>query len=105
MNLFQASGGRIFACCQPVDMRKGFISLEGLIVGHLGENPLSGDVFVFISRRGRHIKCFLWDRTGYVIIAKKLEHGRFQIRSSGSKVELDEVRLKLLLDGVHVAGV
>lgn len=86
-------------------MRKGFTGLESLIVGYLGENPLSGDMFVFISRRGRLIKCFLWDRTGYVIISKKLEQGRFCLRGSGPKVELDETRLKLLLDGVRVAGI
>lgn len=86
-------------------MRKGFIGLQSLIVGHLGEDPLSGDVFVFISRRGRLVKCFLWDRTGYVIISKRLEQGRFVLRGAGPKVELDDTRLKLLLDGVCVGGI
>jgi hypothetical protein len=36
--------------------------LESLILQHLGEDPLSGDMFVFINRRATHLKCFLWCR-------------------------------------------
>jgi transposase len=86
-------------------MRKGFAGLEALILQELGENPLSGDTFVFVSRRGRHIKCFLWDRTGYVIVSKRLEHGTFRVRGAGSKIELDELRLNLLFDGLTVGGI
>ncbi|MCE7874373.1 hypothetical protein DYH09_28935 [bacterium CPR1] len=32
-------------------MRKGFTGLESLILQHLGEDPLGGDIFVFINRR------------------------------------------------------
>ncbi len=97
-------GRRIFAYGQPVDMRKGFTGLESLILQHLGEDPLGGDIFVFINRRATHLKCFLWDRTGYVIIAKRLESGKFRVRGSGDKREIDEKRLKLLLDGVTIGG-
>jgi transposase len=105
VNFFQGRPRRIFAYGQPVDMRKGFTGLESLILEHLGEDPLGGDVFVFINRRGRHLKCFLWDRTGYVIIAKRLEHGRFRLRGSREKLELDDKRLKLLFDGINVGGI
>lgn len=99
------TGRRIFAYGQPVDMRKGFTGLEALILQHLDEDPLGGDAFVFINRTGTHLKCFLWDRTGYVIIAKRLENGRFRLRGSGDKQEIDEKRLKLLLDGVKIGGI
>ena len=86
-------------------MRKGFTGLEILIRQHLGEDPLSGDAFVFINRRGRTLKVFLWDRTGYVIIAKRLEAGRFRLRGEREKVELDDRRLKLLFDGISIGGI
>lgn len=105
MSFLNGRARRIFAYGQPVDMRKGFTGLECLILGHLGEDPLSGDAFVFINRTGRHLKCFLWDRTGYVIIAKRLERGRFRLRSTDSKLELDDKRLKLLFDGFSVGGI
>lgn len=96
---------RIFVYGQAVDMRKGFAGLEGLIRQGLGEDPLSGDVFVFVNRLKTMVKCFLWDRTGYVILFKRLERGRFQLQNPGRKVELDERRLGLLFDGIAVGGI
>lgn len=61
---FLDRSGRIFVYGRPVDMRKGFTGLQGLVLQHLRENPLSGDVFVFINRRRSHLKCLMWDRAG-----------------------------------------
>jgi transposase len=105
MSLLHECTGRIFAYRRPVDMRKGFRGLESLILQDLGEDPLSGDTFVFINRDGKHMKCFLWDRTGYVIIAKRLERGRFQLRGSTDRMELDNRRLRLFLDGINIGGI
>ncbi len=81
MKFLERGRHRIFVYGQPVDMRKGFTGLEVLIRHKLHEDPLSGDLFVFINRRGTLLKCFLWDRTGYVIIAKRLERGKFRLRN------------------------
>jgi transposase len=85
-------------------MRKGFRGLETVIVQTLAEDPLSGDLFVFLNRRGRLLKCFVWDRTGYVIISKRLEQGRVHFRARSDKIELDTQRLKLIFDGISVGG-
>jgi transposase len=85
-------------------MRKGFLGLEGLVRIALKKDPLSGDIFVFANRAGTHLKCLFWDRTGYVIIYKRLEHGKFRFRENGL-LELDEQRLILLLDGLSVGGI
>jgi transposase len=105
MSLLQERVGRIFAYRPPVDMRKGFRGLESLILQELGDDPLSGDTFVFINRGGKYMKCFLWDRTGYVIISKRLERGKFQLRGSSDRLELDNRRLKLLFDGIKIGGI
>jgi IS66 Orf2 like protein len=52
--------GRIFVCTQPADMRKSFDGLAALVQQHLGCDPLSGDLFVFRSRRGDRVK-LLWN--------------------------------------------
>jgi hypothetical protein len=62
------------------------------------------DVFIFLNRTGTCLKSFLWDRTGFVILSKRLENGKFRLRNTASKLELDEKRLKLLLDGVKTGG-
>jgi hypothetical protein len=51
------------------------------------------------------MKCFLWDRTGYVIIAKRLERGQFKLRGQADKIELDSRRLALLFDGIAIGGI
>lgn len=96
--------GRILVYGKPVDMRKGFNGLEGLVATELGEDPTSGDLFVFTNRRGNLAKALFWDRTGYIIIAKRLERGRFRLRVPGVKVELTPRNLELLLDGIPAGG-
>lgn len=97
--------GRIFAYGKPVDLRKGFTGLQALVQSQLGDDPLGGDLFVFFNRRGNLLKCLLWDRTGFVIVAKRLEQGKFRLRSDGDRLELDERRLSLLFDGLPVGGI
>ena len=41
--------GRILVYGKPVDMRNGFDGLEGIVATELGENPTSGDLFVFTN--------------------------------------------------------
>lgn len=101
--MFSLGGApRVLAYGEPVDMRKSFDGLITLTRHRLGEDPLSGDVFVFINRRGNYIKMLRWDRTGYCLFAKRLERGRFRFPLSDSKQELSERVLKLILDGIHL---
>ncbi len=57
--------GRILIWRQPVDMRKSFNGLVGLVRDAMHEDPLSGSLFVFVNRRGNYLKLVYWDRTGY----------------------------------------
>lgn len=91
---------RILAYSEPVDMRKSFNGLVALVQGVLREDPLSGCLFVFFNRRGNYMKLVTWDRTGYCLFAKRLEHGRFRLPSESTKQELSEQALRLILDGI-----
>ena len=68
---------RILAYSQPVDLRKSIDGLVGLVKSVLAEDPFSGSLFVFVNRRGNYVKLVSWDRTGWCLFAKRLEHGRF----------------------------
>ena len=48
MMIAQQRFGRILVYGRPVDMRNGFDGLEAVVRAGLGEDPLSGDLFVFI---------------------------------------------------------
>ena len=45
------SAGRIWLCTEPTDMRCSFDGLSARVRRSLGEEPTSGQWFVFINRR------------------------------------------------------
>jgi transposase len=92
---------RVHLYGQPVDMRKSFDGLYALTRQQLGKDPLSGELFVFISRRAIQVKVLYFDRSGLCVWSKRLESGRFisdwrAVRSC----EMDWTSLKLLLEGI-----
>lgn len=89
---------------KPVDMRKSFDGLFELVAHSLGEAPTSGDLFIFVNRRKNYLKGLIWDRTGFLLIAKRLERGQFRLRNSGEKVVIERSSLRMLLDGMSVGG-
>ncbi len=91
---------RILAYRDPVDLRKSIDGLIGLVRGVLGEDPLSGCIYVFFNRRGNYLKLLVWDRTGYCLLAKRLEHGRFHLPSDASRQIISDQMFRLLLDGI-----
>jgi transposase len=95
---------RILAWSEPVDMRKSFDGLVGLVQEALREDPLSGTVYVFFNRRGTHAKAVYWDRTGFCLFAKRLENNRFVLPGEGRKQELDLRVFLLVLDGISLGN-
>lgn len=104
---------RIFVCLEVTDMRRGFDGLAAMAANVLGEDPLSGHLFVFRNRRQDRIKILYWDRDGYALWYKRLENGRFRFpqaptRPSSSvrhRVEMKSPDLMMLLDGVDLRTV
>jgi len=98
---------RVFAYTGPVDMRKGFDGLYGMVVSQLEQDPLSGDLFLFVSRSLKRAKVLLWDGTGLCLYSKRLERGRFARLWGGEEsvsVELTMSELSLFLEGSRLVG-
>ncbi len=68
---------RVFLCSQEIDMRYSFDALSGLVTSHFGMSSLSGNLFVFFSRRRDRMKLLFWDSDGFVLYYKRLERGTF----------------------------
>lgn len=88
------------------DLRKSFDTLASLVCEVMEEDPQSGHLFVFLNRRRDRVKILWWDRSGYCLLAKRLERGRFHIydQSSGNEVryEVTMSDLSLLLEGIDL---
>ena len=96
---------RIYLGVEPVDMRKGFEGLYGLVRDTLGQDPLSGHLFLFTNRSRTRIKALFWDGTGLWVCAKRLEKGRFRWPTSadGAGMRMRPEELTMLLSGLDLA--
>ncbi len=99
---------RIFVCSEPVDLRKGFDGLAAAAREIVRQDPSSGHIFAFINRRMDRIKLLLWDRTGYVLVYKRLSEGRLSLPTrplpGRQHVEIDPAQLMLMLEGIELRG-
>jgi len=99
---------RIFVARDFVDMRKGIDGLAGLVIDVIEQDPQSGHLFVFFNKHRNRMKSLVWDGSGYWMLVKRLEHGRFEIfdrvGESRASFELSNTDLALLLDGIDLRG-
>lgn len=99
---------RIFVAVDPVDLRKSFNGLEGVVREQLQEDPQSGALFVFTNRRHSRLKILYWDGTGLWLLVKRLEKGTFswprEVNEGTRKLKLAPEALAMLTDGVDLRG-
>ena len=103
-----SSTQRYYLWREPVDMRKSFDGLQGLVSHQIGRDSLSGEVFIFMNRRRDQVKLLVWDRSGFVIYYKRLERGRFELpRVCGDArgQALPWADLMFILEGVSLRSV
>lgn len=97
---------RLWLYTRSTDMRKSFNGLSAMVKNILQENPLSGELFIFLNRRRTMMKLLYFDTSGYCIWMKKLEAGAFQLPADhGDKVLLDRTRLTLILEGIDLQSI
>jgi transposase len=100
------SAQRYFLYTAQTDMRKGFDSLCGLVSNEFKMNPLSGDVFIFLSRTKNKIKLLQWQRDGFAIYYKRLEKGTFELPKNNTAVAMiSSGQLMLIMEGIQLSSV
>ncbi len=89
---------------EPCDLRKSFDSLSVIVSEQLKDDPLSRKVFVYINKARNRIKLLYWDGTGLLVMAKRLEQGRFcrpqGLKTKSTKLALKPEALEMLLSGI-----
>lgn len=99
---------RIFLAAGPTDIRRSFDGLAEATRQVLGQDPLSGHLFVFCNRRRDRLKILCWDGSGFALYHKRLERGTFAWpQGSAGKpqgIELRSAELTLLLGGIDLQG-
>ena len=89
------------------DMRKGAYSLSGLVRNEMNQDVLSGDVFIFIGRRGNKIKLLQWDNDGFALYEKGLEQGCFErpATDDNGHFSINAQQLQYILQGVVLKSI
>ncbi len=86
-------------------MRKSFDGLCGLVSNRLGQNPTSGDIFIFINKPRNRIKLLRWEPGGFVLFYKRLEKGTFELpqkHTPGLSHLLGYGELAMLITGISM---
>ena len=101
---------QVFLALQPTDMRKGFDTLAATVQAVLQQDPLSGHLFVFRSKRGDRVKILYWNTHGYALWYTRLEQGTFRFPAADADenvtcLTISATDLAMLLDGVELASI
>ena len=99
---------RIYVAAEPVDLRRGFDGLAAATREIIRQDPLSGYLFAFLNRRSNRLKILVWEPSGYLLIYKRLERGRFRLprspRPGARHVEMEATELALMMEGIDLQG-
>ncbi len=85
------------------DMRKSFHGLAAIVKYKMQHDVLSGDIYIFISRRRNAIKLLRFEPDGFAIFYKRLEKGTFEIPAHDRQSQamlLSDNELIFILKGV-----
>jgi len=99
---------QIYLATEPADMRKQIDGLMAIVRNVWKDNPYTGHLFVFVSRKRNRVKILLFDHGGFVVIYKRLERGRFKVPMPGNgekRIQLEASELTMLLRGIDYSRV
>ena len=80
--IFGRQASRVLVYERPVDMRKSFDGLQAVASLVAQEDVLFDSLYLFMNRSKTILKVLFWDRTGWCVVAKRLERGRFEVSKS-----------------------
>ncbi len=92
----------------PVDMRKGFNGLSGIVSEHMIQNKGTNIVYAFINKRKDKLKLLHWRVGGFVLYYKRLEKGVFEFPKyeiEDGLVVLSYTQMIMVLDGISIISV
>jgi transposase len=93
-------GLRIFVYREAIDMRCGFEKLHSYCVHQMKALMDQGHVYLFFGKNRKRIKVLVYDGTGLVLIAKRMERGNFMSHAElMGRAEISQQELQLVLHG------
>ncbi|QEF96829.1 IS66 Orf2 like protein [Stieleria maiorica] len=86
----------IYLCTEPVDFRKGFDGLTGIVTNSLGKSVTDGSLFLFANRKRDRIKALWWETGGLTLWYRWLEQGTVEL----PKPQADVTHVRIGMTGL-----
>ena len=100
MLFLDRKGLRVFIYREAIDMRCGFERLHSFCVYQMHAIMDQGHVYLFFGKNRKRIKVLVYDGSGLVLIAKRIERGKFMsLEELLGRNEITQDELKLILHG------
>ncbi|TGQ04469.1 IS66 family insertion sequence element accessory protein TnpB [Mesorhizobium sp. M2E.F.Ca.ET.219.01.1.1] len=94
---------KVYLHREPIDFRAGINSLAVLVQETMALDPFAPAVFAFCNRRRERMKLLFFDRSGFVLVLKRLTEDRFRWpRREVPVVTLTIEQLHWILDGIDI---
>lgn len=104
MLIRELTADHIYLACGHTDMQKSIDGLAALVVSRFHLDPHQPALFLFCGRRKDRIKGLLWDETGFLLLYKRLEDGKYQWPDEPKDVlEISEQQLRWLTEGLTIS--
>ena len=93
----------IYIVCGHTDMRKSIDGLAAIIQQQYQLDLFSNSAFLFCGRRRNRMKVLLWEDSGFLLLYKRLENGKFSWPRNEQEVrDLTYEKYVWLLQGLSV---
>ena len=90
------------------DMRMSFDGLSGMVQQEMKRDPMSGEVFVFVSKRRDRVKLLHWEEGGFVLYYKRLESGTIELPvfdPDTSSFRIKWSALMMMIEGISMKDI
>ncbi|RVP94841.1 IS66 family insertion sequence element accessory protein TnpB [Sinorhizobium meliloti] len=90
---------KVYLHREPIDFRAGINSLAVLVQETMALDPFAPAVFAFCNRRRDRMKLLFFDRSGFVMVLKRLTEDRFRWPRRETVVTLSTEQHRYRCDG------
>jgi len=95
--------GNVVLAMGYTDLRMSIDGLAAMVKQAFGMDPCARNLYLFCGRRADRIKALYFEGDGFLLLYKRLEHGRFQWpRKESEARQITTQQLRWLLEGLSI---
>jgi len=101
--LNEITTGQIYIACGYTDMRRSIDGLAAMVEKVFKLDPYRRNLYLFCGKRSDRMKALYYEGDGFILLYKRLEHGRFQWpRNEREARQITRRQLRWLLEGLRI---